>query len=183
MGLVDGTSLSFVARPFIKSLGAPMPSRALYAGSFDPITLGHLDLIKRSAAIFDHVVVAVGHNPEKPGLFTVDERLNMIKDACRGIKNLTLASYSGLTADFARRQKCGVLVRGLRDSRDFCSEMQMAHMNRRLDAKIETIFFPGLQEFSNVSSSLMKEVISLGGDISGLVPPMVEKALRKKFKG
>lgn len=160
-----------------------MPTRALYAGSFDPITLGHLDLIKRSAAIFDHLVVAVGHNPDKPGLFTVDERMKMIKDASKGIKNLSITSYSGLTAEFAQRQKCSVLVRGLRDSRDFCSEMQMAHMNRRLDQKIETVFLPGLQEFSNVSSSLMKEVVSLGGDITGLVPPMVEKALRKKFKG
>jgi pantetheine-phosphate adenylyltransferase len=159
-----------------------MPTRALYAGSFDPITFGHVDLIKRSAAIFDHVVVAVGHNPEKPGLFSIDERLKMIRESCKSVKNFSVTSYTGLTADFARRQKCGVLVRGLRDSRDFCSEMQMAHMNHRLQESIETIFLPGLQQFSNVSSSLMKEVVSLGGDISGLVPPIVEKALRKKMR-
>lgn len=158
-----------------------MSTKALYAGSFDPITLGHVDLIQRSSSIFDHLVVAVGHNPQKPGLFSIDERIKMIKDACKGLKNITVTSFSGLTADFARQQKCKVLVRGLRDSRDFCSEMQMAHMNRRLEETIETVFVPGLQQFSNVSSSLMKEVVSLGGDISGLVPVMVEKALRKKL--
>lgn len=158
-----------------------MKTHALYAGSFDPITLGHVDLIKRSSRLFDHVVVAVGHNPQKPGLFSVDERIRMIKDACKAIKNFSVHTYSGLTADFARQKKCGVLIRGLRDSRDFYSEIQMAHMNRRLDDSVETVFLPGLQQFSNVSSSLIKEVASLGGDINGLVPPVVARALRKKF--
>jgi len=160
-----------------------MTSRALYAGSFDPITLGHVDLIRRSSLVFDHVVVAVGHNPQKPGLFTVEERLQLIGAACKGIKNISITSYSGLTATFAAKQKCRVLIRGLRDVRDFGIEMQMAHMNRHLEEEIETVFLPGLQQFSNVSSSLMKEVVSMGGDISGLVPPNVEKSLKRKLRG
>jgi pantetheine-phosphate adenylyltransferase len=159
-----------------------MGTRALYAGSFDPVTSGHLDIVMRAAGMFGHVIVGVGHNPKKPGLFTIDERMDLLRSACKGIKNVSFKSYAGLTVDFARAERCSVLVRGLRDGQDFAIEMQMAHMNDHLNGEIETIFVPCLQKYSGVSSSLMKEVASLGGNISGLVPAIVEKALKKKFR-
>ena len=158
-----------------------MSSRALYAGSFDPITSGHLDIIARAARMFDHVVIAIGHNPKKPGLFSITERADLIKKACKGIKNVSVTSYTGLTAEFAQKEKCTILVRGLRDANDFGSEMQMAHMNHQLDDSIDTVLIPCLQMYSSVSSSLMKEVASLGGSVKDLVPAIVEKALKKKF--
>jgi pantetheine-phosphate adenylyltransferase len=159
-----------------------MGTKALYAGSFDPVTCGHLDIVTRACGMFEHVVVGVGHNPKKPGLFTVDERIELLRSACKGLKNLSFESYSGLTVEFARQERCSVLVRGLRDTQDFAIEMQMAHMNDHLDSEIETIFVPCLQKYAGVSSSLMKEVASLGGEVSGLVPLAVEKALKKKFR-
>jgi pantetheine-phosphate adenylyltransferase len=159
-----------------------MGTKALYAGSFDPVTSGHLDIVMRAASMFSHMVVGVGHNPKKPGLFTIDERMELLRAACKGIKNVSFKAYDGLTVDFARQERCAVLVRGLRDGQDFAIEMQMAHMNNHLDGDIETIFVPCLQKYSGVSSSLMKEVASLGGDISGLVPAIVQKALKKKFR-
>ncbi|MEI6398794.1 MAG: pantetheine-phosphate adenylyltransferase [Pseudomonadota bacterium] len=163
-----------------------MAAKALYAGSFDPVTMGHLDIIERASRMFGHVVVAVGVNPKKPGLFTTEERVALLTASCKGIRNITIKSFSGLTADFASQEKCSVLVRGLRDAQDFGFEMQMAHMNHHLTASLETVFIPCLQQYSSVSSSLVKEVVSLlgkeGGKIKGLVPAVVEKALLKKFK-
>ncbi len=159
-----------------------MVTKALYAGSFDPVTSGHLDIILRASGMFSHLVIGIGHNPKKPGLFTVDERIQLLRAACKGIKNVSFKAYSGLTVDFAHKEKCTVLVRGLRDGQDFAIEMQMAHMNDHLKPEIETIFVPCLQKYSGVSSSLMKEVASLGGSIAGLVPAVVEKALKKKFR-
>jgi pantetheine-phosphate adenylyltransferase len=159
-----------------------MPVVALYAGSFDPVTLGHMDIIRRASGMFDALIIGVGHNPKKPGLFTVQERLRLIESCCKGIKNVSVKSFSGLTADFAKREGCRVLIRGLRDAQDFGYEMQMAHMNRHLADKLETIFIPCMQQYSDLSSSLVKEVASLGGKIKGLVPALVETALNKKLQ-
>jgi pantetheine-phosphate adenylyltransferase len=163
-----------------------MATKALYAGSFDPVTMGHLDIIERASRMFGHVVVAVGVNPKKPGLFTTEERMALLKASCKGLRNVTIRSYSGLTADFAILEKCSVLVRGLRDAQDFGYETQMAHMNHHLSPLLETVFIPCLQQYSSISSSLVKEVSSLLGKnsakIKGLVPAVVEKALVKKFK-
>ena len=171
-----------------------MSTKALYAGSFDPVTLGHIDIIKRSSRMFDQVVIAVGHNPKKPGLFTPDERMTLIKQACKGIKNISFKTFSGLTAEFAREEKCSILLRGLRDSQDFGFEMQMAHMNAHLETNMDTVFIPCHQQFSSISSSLVKEIASClaqkgdktGGKITakldGVVTPAVAKALALKFK-
>lgn len=157
-----------------------MTTRAMYAGSFDPITNGHVDVIRRAATMFDEVVVAIGINTKKPGLFSADERVELISSACQKMKNVKVVTFAGLTAEFAKQKKCRVLIRGLRDAQDFGFEMQMAHMNRHLEPTLETIFIPTLQELSEISSSLVKEVASLGGNINGLVPPAVMKALRVK---
>jgi pantetheine-phosphate adenylyltransferase len=169
-------------------------TKALYAGSFDPITLGHIDIIKRSSRMFDQVLIAVGHNPTKPGLFSLNERMDLIKQACKGIKNISFDSFSGLTAEFARQQKCTVLLRGLRDTQDFSFEMQMAHMNTHLESNIYTVFIPCHQQYSSISSSLVKEIASClvqaGGKktdkishiLTGLVTPAVAKALSLKCR-
>ena len=157
-----------------------MSTRAMYAGSFDPITNGHVDVIRRAAIMFDEVIVAIGVNAKKPGLFSAEERTELISTACSKFKNVKVATFSGLTAEFAKQKKCRILIRGLRDAQDFGFEMQMAHMNRHLEPTLETVFVPTLQELSEISSSLVKEVASLGGNIDGLVPPAVMKALRMK---
>lgn len=159
-----------------------MSAKALYAGSFDPVTMGHLDIICRACRMFDEVVIGIGHNPKKPGLFTPEERVALLKECCGSIKNISIKSFSGLTADFAKKEKCTVLIRGLRDAQDFGYEMQMAHMNRHLADSVDTLFMPCMQQYSSISSSLVKEVAGLGGKIKGLVPPLVEKALLKKLK-
>jgi pantetheine-phosphate adenylyltransferase len=163
-----------------------MATKALYAGSFDPVTAGHLDIIARASRMFGHVVVAVGVNPKKPGLFAPEERVALLKASCKGLRNVTIKSFSGLTADFAAEETCSVLVRGLRDAQDFGYETQMAHMNHHLAPSLETVFLPCLQQYSSISSSLVKEVASMlgknSGKIKGLVPAAVEKALIKKFK-
>lgn len=159
-----------------------MATRAMYAGSFDPITSGHLDVIQRAVSMFDEVIVAIGINPKKPGLFSPQERLDLIQDGCSKWKNVKVVTFSGLTASFAKQQKCRILIRGLRDALDFGFEMQMAHMNRHLEPTLETVFVPTLQELSEISSSLVKEVANLGGNVDGLVPPAVVKALKQKFQ-
>lgn len=159
-----------------------MTTKAMYAGSFDPITNGHMDVIRRAAKMFDELVVAIGINPKKPGLFSAEERVELVRSCCSKIPNVTVITFSGLTAEFAKQKKCRILVRGLRDALDFGYEMQMAHMNRHLEPSLETVFIPTLQELSEISSSLVKEVASLGGNINGLVPPPVLKALNAKNK-
>ncbi|MEY4630242.1 MAG: hypothetical protein RIQ81_362 [Pseudomonadota bacterium] len=156
---------------------------AIYAGSFDPVTLGHVDVISRAAKLFDRLVIAIGRNQSKPPLFSVDERIEMISQVCKKWPHVEVRSFTGLAVDFARKEGGLALVRGLRTEVDFVYEMQMALMNRHLSGDLETIFIPTAQEFGHVSSSLVREVASLGGDVSSLVPPSVAKKISEKFPG
>jgi pantetheine-phosphate adenylyltransferase len=155
---------------------------AIYPGSFDPLTLGHVDIIQRGSALFDSIVVAVLRNVEKSPLFTVEERLSMIRDAFRDRENVQADSFSGLLVDYASSRKATTIVRGIRAISDFEYEFQMALMNRRLAPTIETVFMMPAEEYSYVSSKLVKEVASLGGDVSGLLPGGVEKRLLEKIR-
>ncbi len=154
----------------------------LYPGSFDPITNGHLDIAQRASRIFDRVVIGVYSRPAKNLLFTVEERVNLIKGALTGLTNVEVASFSELTVDFARRIGAKVMVRGLRMSADFELEFDMAMMNRRLAPELEVVCLMARQEYQFLSSSLLKEVASLGGDIHSLVPANVAEALEKRFR-
>jgi pantetheine-phosphate adenylyltransferase len=156
--------------------------RAVYPGSFDPITNGHLDMIQRALTVFDHVVVAVAYNREKPsGLFTPDERVALIRDVTRDLAGVTVDSFHGLLIDYARRVGAGTIVRGLRAVADFEYEFQMTMMNRHLAGDVETVFLMADEAHFFTSSRLVKEVVSLGGEVSGFVPEPVYKALRKKI--
>jgi pantetheine-phosphate adenylyltransferase len=154
---------------------------AIYPGSFDPVTMGHIDVIKRALKIFDKVIIAVGENPNKKYLFSVKERKRMIEDATKGL-NVGLDHFSGLLVDFAKKKKATAIVRGLRAVSDFDYEFQSALMNRKLDKSIETVFIMTRGMYCYLNSSIVKEAASLGGQLKGLVPKNVEKELRKKFK-
>lgn len=155
---------------------------AVYPGSFDPITNGHLDILRRALALFDHIVVTLAVNPRKQPLFTVEERVGFIRDAVpEHAHRLSFESFGGLLVEFCREQNAGVIVRGLRALADFEYEFQFAHMNRRLAPEIDTVFFMTDERNHYVSSSLVKEVAGLGGDVTGLVPPPVVSALAKKY--
>jgi pantetheine-phosphate adenylyltransferase len=153
---------------------------ALFPGSFDPITNGHVDIIGRGLTVFDEVIVAILVNTEKTPLFTVAERVAIIEGFFSGEPRLRVASFSGLLVDYARKASASVIVRGLRAVSDFEYEFQMALMNRRLDPAIETVFMMPAEQYSYLSSRLVKEVAQLGGDVSGLVPPAVAAALALK---
>ena len=144
---------------------------AIYPGSFDPMTNGHVDLIRRGCHIFDRVLVAVLQNPDKAPLFDVDERIAMVRAIFRRERKVAVKAFSGLLVDFVRKEGAHVVVRGLRVMSDFEYEFQMALMNRRLDPDVETIFLTPKEELSYISSRLVKQVHQLGGDVSGLVPP------------
>jgi pantetheine-phosphate adenylyltransferase len=154
---------------------------AVYPGSFDPLTNGHVDLIRRGTRIFDRVLVAVLVNSEKAPLFTVEERVKMIRALFRRHSKVKVKMFSGLLVNFLRAEKANVVVRGLRVVSDFEYEFQMALMNRKLDPEVETIFLTPKEELSYLSSRLVKEVHSLGGDVSGLVPPIVHRALERRL--
>lgn len=154
---------------------------AAYPGSFDPLTNGHVDIIRRSCRIFDRVLVAVLINTEKAPLFSVEERIGMIRSLFRRQPKVRVKSFSGLLVDFLRQERASVVVRGLRVVSDFEYEFQMALMNRRLDPEVETVFLTPKEELSYLSSRLVKEVHRLGGDVSPLVPSLVYRALRKKL--
>jgi pantetheine-phosphate adenylyltransferase len=158
------------------------PRVAIYPGSFDPLTLGHVDIIERGSALFDSILVAVLKNAEKSPLFTVDERLDMIRHTFRERGNVEADSFSGLLVDYASSRKATTIVRGIRAISDFEYEFQMALMNRRLAPAIETVFMMPAEEYSYVSSRLVKEVASLGGNVSGLVPEDVEKRLLERVR-
>ncbi|HET8645810.1 MAG TPA: pantetheine-phosphate adenylyltransferase [Vicinamibacteria bacterium] len=156
-------------------------SLAVFPGSFDPITNGHLDIIARSLSVFDQVVVAILVNPEKSPLFSVEERVEIIREAYRGNGRVRVDTFSGLLVDYAERVGATVIVRGLRAISDFEFEFQMALMNRRLDPRIETVFMMPAEGYSYLSSRLVKEVFQLGGKVTELVPPVVERRLRDKY--
>ena len=160
-----------------------MQTRAVYPGSFDPVTNGHIDLIERSAALFDKVVVAILRNADKTPLFTVEERVEMLKLATRHLENITVTSFTGLLVDYATRIEASVIIRGIRAISDYEYELQMALMNRRLSNTIETVFMLPAEAYSYLSSKLIKEIAQLGGSIDGLVPEDVQKRLARKFKG
>jgi pantetheine-phosphate adenylyltransferase len=155
---------------------------AVYPGSFDPITNGHLDVLARAARLFDKVVIAVLENPGKAPSFGVDERRTLIEESVKGWRNVVVDSFDGLLVDYARRAGAQVVVRGLRALSDFDSEFQMALMNRRLAEDLEVVFLMTSSEYSFLSSSLLKEVYSFGGDVDDMVPPAVAKALRRRYR-
>lgn len=155
---------------------------AIYPGTFDPVTYGHIDLIKRAQEIFPELIIGVAHNPHKKPLFSVKERVQMLKQAVSGFSGVSVESFDGLVVDYAARHKARVLIRGLRMLSDFEYEFQMALTNRKLDSRVETIFLMPHESYSYISSRLLKEVASLGADISSFVPGYVEKALKKKLK-
>jgi pantetheine-phosphate adenylyltransferase len=159
-----------------------MCQKAIYPGTFDPVTFGHIDLIKRAQETFSEVIVAVAANPHKHPLFSVKERVAMLKKATQEFENVTISSFEGLVVDFARRQKAHVLIRGLRMISDFEYEFQMALTNRKLAPDIETIFLMPHESYSYVSSKLLKEAVSLGADISCFVPKFVVSALNQKLR-
>ena len=155
--------------------------RAIYPGSFDPVTNGHLDVIERARKLFDEVVVAVAGNDEKQPLFSLKERLDLLRETAGSIDNVRVAQFKGLLVDFAKAEDAGALIRGLRAVSDFEFEFQMALMNRKLDAAVETIFLMPKEEYTYLSSRIVKEIARLGGDVSSFVPACVAKALAKKF--
>lgn len=158
-------------------------TRAIYPGSFDPVTLGHIDVIERALRLFDEVVVAAASSEGKGPLFPIDERLELIRASLPGEKRLKVKKLDGLLVDFVTSEKAQVIVRGLRAISDFEFEFQMALMNRRLAPGVETIFLMPKEDYSYISSRIVKEVARLGGDVSGVVPPPVAEALRQKFAG
>ena len=159
-----------------------MPVKAIYPGTFDPPTNGHVDLIQRGSKLFDHLTVAVLNNPGKDPLFTVEERVEMLKEVTAAIGNVSVATFDGLMVEFARQQGASAVLRGIRAISDYEHEFQMALMNRRLAPEVETVFLQPAGRYSFVSSRMVKEVFSFGGDVSGLVPPNVLKRLRARIK-
>jgi len=159
--------------------------RAVFPGSFDPLTNGHLDIITRSSPLFDEIVIAVLNNADKQPMFSVDERCEMIREVlpsvCTNDCVMVVESFSGLTADFARSKNATAIVRGIRAVSDYEYELRMALMNRRLEPTIETVFLMAGEEFSYVSSTLMKQVFELGGRVEGLIPTLVEERMREKL--
>lgn len=159
-----------------------MERTAVYPGSFDPLTNGHVDIVERCKALFGHVYLGILRNPQKQPLFTLEERLEMVSELYSGDEQVTAQSYDGLLVEYAESVGAHAIVRGLRAATDFEYELQMALMNRRLQDRIETLFMVPHEEFTFVSSSLVKEVASLGGSITGLVPPIIEERLVAKVK-
>lgn len=155
--------------------------RAICPGSFDPVTFGHLDIIQRASAMFDEVVVAVGYNMTKNGLFTPEERVEMLMSCTEQLPRVRVSTFSGLLVDYCREQEIGVIAKGLRSGSDFDYELQMAQMNRHLTG-VETIMLPTAAEWAFVSSSLVREVATLGGDIAALVPTLVVERVARRLE-
>ncbi len=155
---------------------------AIYPGTFDPVTYGHIDLIKRAREIFSEVIVAVAHNPYKKPLFSAKERVAMLKKAVAGLETVAVEDFDGLVVDYARKRKAKVLIRGLRMISDFEYEFQMALTNRKLSPDIETIFLMPHESYSYLSAKLLKEAASLGADLSCFVPDFIERALKNKLR-
>jgi pantetheine-phosphate adenylyltransferase len=158
-----------------------MSVKALFPGTFDPPTNGHVDLIHRGSKLFGHLTVAVLNNPGKDPLFTVEERVEMLQEVSRGLENVSVATFDGLMVEFARKQGASAVLRGIRAISDYEYEFQMALMNRRLAPEIETVFLQPAGRYSFISSRMLKEVFTFGGDVTGLVPPVVLKRLRDRI--
>jgi pantetheine-phosphate adenylyltransferase len=158
-----------------------MKDTALYPGTFDPVTLGHIDIMRRAVKLFDKLVVAVADNPEKESLFSVEERVELIKNSIGDIEKATVTSFSDLTAKFARTIGAAAIIRGIRAVSDFEFEFQMALMNRKIEPDVETVYLMPTDKFSYISSSLVKDIARRGGEVSCFVPPTVLKALKKRF--
>ena len=157
-----------------------MITSALYPGTFDPVTNGHLDLVRRAATIFERVVVAIAANPAKAPLFSLEERVALAKQVLGDIPNVEVLVYTGLTVAFAQENGLGVMIRGLRAVSDFEFEFQLATMSRQLSPHVETVFLTPTEQFSFISSSMVREIALLGGDVSRFVHPVVEKALKER---
>lgn len=157
--------------------------KVIYPGTFDPITNGHTDLIERAGRLFDEVVVAIAFNPKKSPLLTLEERCDLVAAATAHLSNVTVTGFSNLLADFVQEQGATVILRGLRAVSDFEYEFQLADMNRRLAPQVESVFLTPANHLSYISSTLIREIASLGGDVSEFVDPVVERALKKKFSG
>ena len=158
------------------------PSIAVYPGTFDPVTYGHIDIIKRASKIYDKVIVAVAHNDDKNPLFTVEERVSMLKDAARLLKNVIVDDFDGLVVDYVKSKGSRVMIRGIRMISDFEYEFQMALTNRKLSEEIETIFMMPNESYSYISSKLMKEAAALGADVRHFIPKKVQVLLKKKLE-
>ena len=156
--------------------------RAIYPGSFDPVTLGHLDIIKRSASMVDELIVGVLNNKAKSPLFSVEERVKMLCEVTKEMPNVKVIPVAGLLVDFARQTESKMIIRGLRAITDFEYELQMSQMNRKLEENVETVFLTTNLEYSYLSSSMVKEVAAFGGDISQLVPALVADKVNEKMK-
>jgi pantetheine-phosphate adenylyltransferase len=155
----------------------------IYVGTFDPLTNGHCDVIRRASLLFGKLIVAIGENVQKTPFFPVPKRIELLTTVCENLNdNITIQSFQGLAVKFANTQKATVMVRGIRSEADFGYEMQMAMMNKNLDPGIETVFIPTSQELGHISSSLVKEVSVMGGDVSRMVPPVVFAALKEKSR-
>jgi len=155
---------------------------AVYPGTFDPITRGHEDLVRRAAGIFDRVVVAIAANPNKAPMFSSEERVELARDVLADLPNVQVMGYTGLTVEFAKRENIAVIVRGLRAVSDFEFEFQLANMGRHIAPGVETIFLTPKEHFTFISSTLVREIATLGGDVSQFVHPLVEAAFRRKVK-
>ena len=160
--------------------GAPNGRLAVFPGSFDPLTNGHVDIILRSAHLFERVIVAVLVNADKKPLFTSDERVAIVREVFREYANVEVESFDGLLVEYAKRRRASAIVRGLRAVSDFEYEFQMALMNRHLEPTLETVFMMPAEQYTYLSSRLIKEVFQLGGEVRGLVPPAVERSMRAK---
>lgn len=158
-----------------------MGIRAMYPGTFDPMTNGHSDLIRRASNMFDHVVVAIASNPKKKPLFTLEQRVDMAKEILTPYENVSIVGYDNLTIFFAKEHNLNVIMRGLRAVSDFEFEFQLASMNRELDESIETVFLTPDEKFSYISSSMVREISALGGDVGKFVDPLVVAALKDRY--
>ncbi len=158
-----------------------MKKIAIYPGSFDPITNGHIDLIKRASKLFDEIIIGITQNSKKAAFLSIDDRINTINTALKGIDNIKVLSFGTLLVDFAAKQNAQVILRGLRAVSDFEYEFQLSGMNKHLNPNIETLFMTPAEQYANISSSLVKEILALGGDISVFVPASVEALLKQRL--